>query len=379
MENNYLNIIKLKRLINKLNSFSGSGTSMVSLIIPSDKKIHDIVQRLTVEQNSVSNIKSSKNSKAVFSAIDSIKDRLKYYNILPKNGLVIYCGVELNDKKMLLDFEPPKPIKSFKYYCDSKFDTLELENMLSDDKTYGYIVIDGNGLLCAKLKGQNYEIIYKQNNTLPRKHNKGGQSSVRFERLYNEKKLGYIRKCCETINNLYINNEKINVECIIVGGMSNIKNKMIEDITLDQRIKNKILNLVDISSGGEQGLNILINLSKDTIKNSIYIYEKDILAEFYKNINLDAKNICIGYKDTVKYLDEKLIETIIIYEKFNKEINGENIIDWLLENCSNIKVIILECNTAEGNMFINGFGGICGYTHYEIENNEYNEENQDFI
>ena len=67
--------------------------------------------------------------------------------------------------------------------------------------------------------------------------------------------------------------------------MSNIKNKMVEDITLDQRIKNKILNLVDISSGGEQGLNILINLSKDTIKNSIYIYEKDILAEFYKNFH----------------------------------------------------------------------------------------------
>jgi len=153
MENNYLNIIKLKRLINKLNSFLGSGTSMVSLIIPNDKKIHDIIQRLTIEQNSVSNIKSSKNSKAVYSAIDSIKDRLKYYNIMPKNGLVIYCGIDINDKKMLLDFEPPKPIKSFKYYCDSKFDTLELEYMLYDDKTYGYIVVDGNGILCAKLKG----------------------------------------------------------------------------------------------------------------------------------------------------------------------------------------------------------------------------------
>ena len=88
--------------------------------------------------------------------------------------------------------------------------------MLYDDKTYGYIVVDGNGILCAKLKGQNYEILYKQNNTLPRKHNKGGQSSVRFERIFNEKKLGYIRKCCEIINNLYINNDKINVEFIII-------------------------------------------------------------------------------------------------------------------------------------------------------------------
>jgi len=120
-------------------------------------------------------------------------------------------------------------------------------------------------------------------------------------------------------------------------------------------------------------------MSKDTIKNSIYIYEKEILSEFYKNINLDAKNISIGYKNTIKYLNENLIDTIIIYEKLDHKINNDNIIDWLLENNSNIKIIILECKTAEGNMFINGFGGICGYTRYEIENNFNDIENEDFI
>lgn len=369
--NNYLDLIKLKRLINKLNSFSGSGTSMVSLIIPSDKKIHDIIQRLIVEQNSVANIKSAKNSKAVSSAIDSIKDRLKYYNTIPKNGLVIYCGIDITDKKMLLDFEPPKSIKSFKYYCDSKFDTQELENMLYDDKVYGYIVIDGNGILCAKLKGQSHEIIYKQTNTLPRKHNKGGQSSVRFERLYNEKKLGYVRKCCEIINNIYITSDKINVESIIIGGMSNIKNKLIEDITLEQKIKNKIIKVLDISSGGKQGLQILINQSIEVIKNSMYMYEKQILSEFYNNINLDVKNISIGYQETIKYLEDNLLEKIILYDKCDYKINNENLIDWLLENKNNnnIEIIILECNTSEGNMFINGFGGISGYTRFNIDFN----------
>jgi peptide chain release factor subunit 1 len=124
--------------------------------------------------------------------------------------------------------------------------------MLCDDKSYGYIIVDGSYLLCAKMKGTNYEIVYKLSNNLPRKHNKGGQSSVRFERLYNEKKLLYIRKCIETINNIFITNEKVNVELIIIGGISNIKNKLYEDITLDTRIKNKInKNLLDIGSSGE--------------------------------------------------------------------------------------------------------------------------------
>jgi len=289
---------------------------MISLQIKSDQNIHDIVSRLTIECNSVSNIKSSKNSKLILSVIGSIKDRLKYYNSIPKNGLLIYCGIDnLLDKKLLLDFEPPKPLKSYKYNCHNKFDTIELENMLNDDKIIGFIVIDGNGLLCAKLKGTNYEICYKITNNLPRKHNKGGQSSVRFERLYNEKKLLYIRKCCDIINNIYISNEKINVDFIILGGIANIKNKLFEDIKLDQRIKIKINKILDIGSGQEQGLQILISQSQDLIKNNIYLYEKSILSKLYNDINTDVKNISIGINETIQHLKDNFLEKIIIYEK----------------------------------------------------------------
>jgi hypothetical protein len=122
-----------------------------------------------------------------------------------------------------------------------------------------------------------------------------------------------------------------------------------------------------------QGLRIFVLEQPENgiVSNENGTFELPIIAEVRQSIIFSA----IGYKDTVKYLEEKLIETIIVYEKLNKEINNENIIDWLLENGNNIKIIILECNTSEGNMFINGFGGICGYTHYEIENSNYNEEN----
>ena len=63
MENQYFTNFKLKKLIKKLNTFQGTGTCMVSLQITNDKKISEVVQRLTTECNSVANIKSTKNSK----------------------------------------------------------------------------------------------------------------------------------------------------------------------------------------------------------------------------------------------------------------------------------------------------------------------------
>lgn len=49
---------------------------------------------------------------SVLSAITSTQQRLKLYNKVPPNGLVIYCGTILTDenkeKKVNIDFEPFK-------------------------------------------------------------------------------------------------------------------------------------------------------------------------------------------------------------------------------------------------------------------------------
>lgn len=51
----------------------------------------------------------------------------------------------------------------------------------SDDK-YGFLIFDGNGALFGMLNGNAPQVIHKLTVSLPRKHHKGGQSSVRFAR-----------------------------------------------------------------------------------------------------------------------------------------------------------------------------------------------------
>ena len=100
---------------------------MISLIIPPKDQVSRINKMLTDEYGTASNIKSRVNRLSVLGAITSTQQRLKLYNRVPDNGLVLYCGTILTDdgkeKRVNIDFEPFKPINTSLYLCDNKFHT----------------------------------------------------------------------------------------------------------------------------------------------------------------------------------------------------------------------------------------------------------------
>lgn len=67
----------------------------------------------------------------LFNNLTKLQQRLKLYNKVPPNGLVVYCGTIMTedgkDKKVNMDFEPFKPINTSLYLCDSKFHTEALQ------------------------------------------------------------------------------------------------------------------------------------------------------------------------------------------------------------------------------------------------------------
>ena len=124
---------KMKKMILWLSEATGNGTSMISLVIPSNGKLHLINKMLTEEYGTAKNIKSRVNRLSVLSAITTTQHKLKLYKTIPPNGLIIYSGTMLmedgKEKKVNIDFEPFKPIHKSLYLCDNKF----LEKR-SDDK-----------------------------------------------------------------------------------------------------------------------------------------------------------------------------------------------------------------------------------------------------
>jgi peptide chain release factor subunit 1 len=200
---------------------------MISLILPPGDQIAIAVKLLTDEYGTASNIKSRVNRLSVLGAITSAKERLKLYSKVPTNGLVVYCGTVIGDdgkeKKVNIDFEPFKPINTSLYLCDNKFHTEALNELLQDDDTYGFIVMDGNGSLYGTLCGNTRNILYKFSVELPKKHGRGGQSALRFARLRLEARHNYVRKVAEFCTKFFITNDRPNVAGIVLAGSAQFK------------------------------------------------------------------------------------------------------------------------------------------------------------
>jgi len=83
---------EFKKQLEELKSKQGQGTELISLYIPREKRISDVVAYLRDEHGSSANIKSKSTRDNVQSALESIMSRLKYYKQPPENGMAIFCG-----------------------------------------------------------------------------------------------------------------------------------------------------------------------------------------------------------------------------------------------------------------------------------------------
>lgn len=165
------------------------------------------------------------------------------------------------EKRLLLDFEPFRPINVSVYFCDMQFHTEDLGALLETDPPFGFIIVDGQGALYAKLQGTTKTIVHKFSVELPKKHGRGGQSSVRFARLRLEKRHNYLRKVAEMATSVFIENDRPNVTGLILAGSADFKNDLLKTDMFDQRLKPIVIRTVDVAYGGENGLQQAIDLS----------------------------------------------------------------------------------------------------------------------
>jgi peptide chain release factor subunit 1 len=384
--------------------FFSNGTSMISLIIPPKDQVARISKMLADEYGTASNIKSRVNRLSVLGAITSVQARLKLYNRVPPNGLVIYCGTILTDdgkeKKVNIDFEPFKPINTSLYLCDNKFHTEALQALLTDDNKFGFVIMDGNGALFGTLQGNTREVLHKFTVDLPKKHGRGGQSALRFARLRMEKRHNYVRKVAETSVEMFIRNDKVAVTGLILAGSADFKTELGQSDMFDQRLQAKIIKTVDVSYGGENGFNQAIELSTDALQNVKFVQEKKLIGVFFDEISQDSGKYVFGVQDTLQGLEMGAVETLICWENLDithlrlKKADGLEkvlnlrpdqmavnthlidpdtgtemellesvpLLEWLANNYKNFGATleIVTDRSQEGAQFVRGFGGIGG-------------------
>lgn len=294
---------------------------MISLIVPHRDPVSKAVKMLGDELGAAANIKSRVNKNSVTSAITSTIQKLKLYNQIPANGLVIFCGTVVaedgKEKRLSIDFEPFKPITHSVYLCDSVFHTEALQSLLDEDEMFGFIVMDGNGCLFATLQGNIRTVLSKFTVDLPKKHGRGGQSALRFARLRLEKRHNYIRKCAELAATHFLStngDNKCTVRGLVLAGSADFKTALHQSELFDPRLAKAVLSTLDISYGMEAGLNQAIELSMETLADVKLVQEKKLLQRYFDEIAQDTGKFCFQVQDTMTCLEMGAVETLIVWD-----------------------------------------------------------------
>jgi peptide chain release factor subunit 1 len=403
----YIELWKIKKTVKMLSEAKGNGTSMISLVIPPDKSLSVVNNMLTTEYGTATNIKSRVNRLSVLSAITSTQQKLKQYKTVPSNGIALYCGemmIENKEKKVTFAIEPFKPLTKFLYLCDSKFHTEALEDLLLSEEKYGFIIMDGHGALYGLLQGNSQSVLHKFTVSLPKKHRAGGQSALRFSRLRDEARHNYVRKVGELATNYFISNDLPNVKGLILAGSADFKSELDKSAHLDPRLKEVVLQVIDISYGGQSGFNQAIQLSASLLANVKLIEEKKLLEKFFEEINIDTGKYCFGIQQTMDALDQGAVETLIVWEdsmlyryvftnskneeviRYFKEHEKIDAIDpdtnnimnlkskdlwteWIAENFQayGTNLEFVTDKSSIGTQFVTGFGGIGGILRWAVK------------
>ena len=315
---------EFRKVIEELKSYEGSGTQLVTIYIPEDRQISDVVAHVTQEHSEASNIKSKQTRTNVQDALTSIKDRLRYYDTYPpENGMVIFSGAidaggGQTDMVTRTLESPPQPVESFRYHCDSDFLTEPLEHMLTDSGLFGLVVLDRREANVGWLKGKRVEPVKSASSLVPGKQRKGGQSAQRFARLRLEAIDNFYQEVAGMANDLFVD-KRHELDGVLVGGPSPTKDEFLDGDYLHHELQDKVLGKFDVAYTDESGLKDLVDAASDALADQEIVEDKRQMEEFFENLNT-GEEATYGFEQTRRNLIMGSVDRLLISEDLRSDV-----------------------------------------------------------
>ncbi|WP_224447913.1 peptide chain release factor aRF-1 [Haloprofundus salilacus] len=395
---------EFRKVIEELSEYEGSGTQLVTIYIPPDKQISDVVDHVIQEHSEAANIKSKQTRTNVQDALTSIKDRLRYFDTFPPdNGIVIFSGAinsgggQTTMVTKTLE-SPPEPVQSFRYHCDSAFLTEPLEQMLSDKGLFGLIVLDRREANVGWLKGKRVEPVKSASSLVPGKQRKGGQSAQRFARLRLEAIDNFYQEVAEMANDLFVA-KRHELDGVLVGGPSPTKDEFLDGDYLHHEIQDKVVGKFDVSYTDESGLYDLVDAAQEVLADQEVMKDKAEMEEFFESLHAGdlatygfeatRKNLVMGSVDRL-LISEDLRKDVVVYDCDGQEeyeivdarhatpnhkcvdggeaevVEREDVIEHLMEIADQrgTETKFISTDFEKGEQLYDAFGGIAGILRY---------------
>jgi len=315
---------EFRKVIEELKEYRGSGTQLVTIYVPPERLISDVVAHVTQEHSEASNIKSKETRTNVQDALKSIKDRLKYYDTRPpENGMVLFSGaVDSGGGRTEMITEvlenPPQPIQSFRYHCDAEFLTEPLEEMLTDKGLFGLIVLDRREANVGWLRGKRVDPVKSATSLVPGKQRKGGQSAQRFARLRLEAIDNFYQEVAGMANDLFVE-QRHEMDGILVGGPSPTKDEFLDGDYLHHELQDMVLGKFDVAYTDESGLYDLVDEASEVLAEHEILQDKQVMEEFFEELH-DGDKATYGFEPTRENLIMGSVDRLLISEDLRKDV-----------------------------------------------------------
>jgi len=316
-------IYKIRKILEDLTKKSGRGTELITVYIPKGKQLHEIISSLQQEQGTADNIKSDLTRSHVVDSLGKVVQRLKLYKKTPPKGLVMFCGAlppeeggPLGSEVVTVwEVEPPKDLNQYLYRCDDHFHVDILKDMLKDDNLIGFLAIDAKDAGWGLLHGDKIEVLSQTGSGVAGKHRQGGQSAKRFQKLREMELTYYFNRVADVTREFFIDIYKI--KGLVISGPGPTKEDFINGNYLEYRLQNMIINTIDASYAGAEGVREAFAKSEDVLGNFRMVEEKKMVEDLFREINTNTGKGSYGLQEVIKYLKNNVVKMTLITDNTN--------------------------------------------------------------
>lgn len=359
--------IKLKKFINNLKSTRGRHTELISVYLPAGSDLTKMIQTLSDEQGTATNIKDKNTGKSVQQALERMIRTMRVIDKTPENGLAIFSG-NVSEKDNVQDFqvfwiEPPEPVPLKLYRCEQRFVTAPLESMNANESTYGLIAIDKGEATVGLLVGSSIKVVKNMNSTVPGKFKAGGQSAQRFARIREGAAVDFYKRVADVVIQEFTYMKEL--KGIIIGGPGTTKQNFADGNYLNEQMKDKILGIKDITYTNAFGLKELVDVAADLLSDTEVMMERKALQKFFDTLGKNTNMVTYGMANTLNALNMGAVEDLIVIDGCCSDAELEELCRLQEETRANLK--LLTDKTPEG-VQMKGLTGIGGILRYPIDN-----------
>jgi peptide chain release factor subunit 1 len=214
--------------------------------------------------------------------------------------------------------EPPEPVPSFLYRCDSKFYTEPLHEMLAEKELYGLVVIDRSEATIGLLRGKRIEALKNMQSLVPSKHRMGGQSARRFERLIEIAAHEWYEKVGNLMTEAFL--DRPDLQGIIIGGPGYTKEYFATQDFIHHELRKKVIpTFLDTGYTDEYGLRELVEKAREILSGIDLMREKSLVQRLMEEIRKDEGGLAAYGENQVRHaLELGAVDTLLVSEGLRK-------------------------------------------------------------